>query len=51
MTFFQVAEEIGCKILNALLSYFMVATYMWMLCEGESAGFEPGYLRFIKRSF
>ena len=24
-----------CKILHVLIHYFMVATYMWMLCEGK----------------
>ncbi|BES94463.1 receptor [Nesidiocoris tenuis] len=28
------ANEVGCQILHVLLQYFMVATYLWMFCEG-----------------
>lgn len=30
----QDEEKVGCIALHVLKNYFMVATYMWMLCEG-----------------
>jgi len=27
-------EKVGCIVLHVLKNYFMVAAYMWMLCEG-----------------
>ncbi len=32
---FQNVSDKACKILNALQTFFLIATYMWTLCEGR----------------
>ncbi len=34
-SFQQAWEKVACIVLHVLKHYFMVATYMWMLCEGK----------------